>query len=44
MNSHLLPNSRLKQPARPGTPLAFAAASLGTGPEEARAAPGLAAA
>ena len=39
-----LSNSRLKQPARPVTPLAMASASLGTGPDKARAAPGHAAA
>ena len=37
-------NLRLKQPANPVTPLALGSAGLGTGPEKARAAPGLAAA
>jgi hypothetical protein len=37
-------NHRLKQPARPVTPLAIGSAGPGTGPDKARAAPGLAAA
>ena len=38
------PNIRLKQPARPVTPLALVVGGPGTGPDEAMAAPGPAAA